>query len=155
MEFNVVNKIYIVFVITSLIVLQARNIGFCECPKSDAEIAETDIDHLKTWTDLYASFKRYSACDDGAIAEGYSDFTVQTLAHHWDQLKDLIHLTSSDRQFKNFILTHIDATADAGDIMQVLLNARNHCPTGASGMCSEIEHATVRAAQDLESVKKK
>jgi hypothetical protein len=46
--------------------------------------------HLKTWEQIYDySFKRYPTCDDGVIAEAYSDAIVKMLADRWEQFPAL------------------------------------------------------------------
>jgi hypothetical protein len=50
------------------------------CDDASAFVAEGEVDYLKTWEQIHDSFKRYFACDDGAIAEGYSEAVVKMLS---------------------------------------------------------------------------
>jgi hypothetical protein len=43
------------------------------CTRADAQKAEAEAERLETRSAVYLSFTRYAGCDDGAIAEGYSD----------------------------------------------------------------------------------
>jgi hypothetical protein len=83
---------------------------------------EREVDTLKTWQQVYDSFKRYSACDDGVIAEGYSDAVVKILAHKWSEVPQLSILIAHDEQFRNFVLRHTDATTDENDLEHVAAN---------------------------------
>jgi len=94
---------------------------------------------LKNWTEIYKSFKRFGHCDDGHIAEGYSDSIVRTLASRWNQTRRLNKLASSDSKFHAFVLRHIDATTDDRDLKKVMADAKEHCPSKAETLCREIE----------------
>lgn len=54
------------------------------CTRTDAIAADESISHLRDWTEIYDSFKAFSHCDDGYIAEGYSDAVAETLANKWN-----------------------------------------------------------------------
>lgn len=115
------------------------------CTKADAIEAESSVSKLRNWEDIYKSFKRFRHCDDGAIAEGYSDSVVRMLAHRWNELESLIKRTSSDKDFYTFMLRHIDATADKSEIEKIIINSSKHCPDSASVMCSAIEETARKA----------
>ena len=66
-----------------------------------------EADTLKTWQMIYDSFRRYRQCDDGALAEGYSESIVTTLANRWDQLPSQA-LIAHDRSFRYFVFRHIE-----------------------------------------------
>jgi hypothetical protein len=119
------------------------------CTQTEAMAAEDDSVRIRTWTDLHNSFKRFGHCDDGAIAEGYSDSVVRMLASRWNQLGRLRQLASSDNPFHEFVLRHIDATADEHDIKRVIGNATKRCPAKAKTLCTEVERAARNALRDL------
>jgi hypothetical protein len=110
-----------------------------DCTDSEALAAEQGTSRLKNWTDIYNSFRRFGHCDDGSIAEGYSDSVVRTLASRWHQLGTLDKLSSCDSEFRSFVLRHIDATTDDRDIKKLIANASKRCPAKAKTLCSEIE----------------
>jgi hypothetical protein len=103
-----------------------------------ARQAFDDVDHLKDWAAVYKSFKKFAPCDDGGIAEGYSDAVAQLLAKHWNTLPALIRFTSSDHAFKEFVLRHIDSTDAEDDLKVIARNARLHCLPQATRFCSAI-----------------
>jgi hypothetical protein len=115
------------------------------CSTAQALAAETGVDGLKSWADLYAAFKQFRACDDGAIAEGWSDFTARSLAKKWGTLSDLQQLVAKDGAFHRFVIKHIDSTADNEDLRLALANALEHCPRRARGLCNEIAAAARQA----------
>jgi hypothetical protein len=118
------------------------------CTKADAIEAERSVSRLNNWEDIYKSFKRFRHCDDGAIAEGYSDSIVHMLANRWNELKMLIKLTSSDKEFYSFVMRHIDATADRSAIEKVITNSK-HCSKSDKAVCSEISETARKALQDM------
>jgi len=120
-----------------------------ECPDPKGLIAETDERHMTSWADLKRSFKRLPGCDDGVLAEGYSDFVARTLAHRWNRLADLATLTSDDPAFQAFVLKHIDASADSADLQQLELNAKARCPSRHERLCASIHEAAVKALKRL------
>jgi hypothetical protein len=124
------------------------------CPDAISVASAVCEDHLKSWSDLYQLFKRYHGCDTGALAEGYSDFVVRTLAHQWDGLEELKKLIAADKTFEEFVLKHIDASADPDHIVTVLANVKERCPANSAQLCSSIEKAVRKALQDLGALKK-
>ncbi|MGH9733533.1 MAG: hypothetical protein ACRD8A_02940 [Candidatus Acidiferrales bacterium] len=119
------------------------------CTDQMARQAFDDVDHLKDWAAVYHSFKKFAGCDDGGIAEGYSDAVAQLLAKHWNALPDLIRLTSSNRAFKSFVLYHVDATDSYADLKAADRNARLHCPSEAKGLCPAIRSRAEAAMKDI------
>jgi hypothetical protein len=115
-----------------------------DCP-DEAKFFEATNPARNTWKDLYRLFKTYRGCDDGVFAEGYSDFVAQSLAKHWDRFPELVSLVTNDSVFRDFILRHIDATADQDDITSLLKNVRAQCPSGSTSLCKEIEKAALSA----------
>jgi hypothetical protein len=116
--------------------------------------AERSLDYLNSWEDIYQSFKKYKQCDDGALAEGYSDKIVHMLADHWDKLNELIRISSADKEFHDFVLRHIDATVNYSDLDKILINCK-HCPESLRNICSEIEKAAKEALIESEDVNAK
>ena len=109
------------------------------CTEDQEKKASSDVDRLKDWPTLYRSFREFvPQCDDGEIAEGYSDAVAKLLANHWKELPALVRLVTSDPAFKRFVLRHIDATISADDLTQIDANARLRCPSNGKHLCSLI-----------------
>jgi hypothetical protein len=111
--------------------------------------AEKAVDYLRTWKDLYISYLKYSACDDGSIAEGWSGFVVSTLSQRWSTLGDLEALIKHDKNYEQFILRHIDATTDEKDLSNIVTHASKDCPDGFEELCSKIGKAAMDALKEL------
>ena len=120
--------------------------GWEGCPDLQKFIEETDPEH-NTWKDLHRLFETYKDCDDGVYAEGFSDFVARSLAKHWDRLDELAKLSLNDNAFKEFVLRHIDATADTNDLSLLLSNAQKRCAASTTQLCSDIIKAAVSALE--------
>jgi hypothetical protein len=120
------------------------------CSNTLARRAESEIDHLKTWEQIYDWFTRYSACDEGTIAEGYSDVVVKMLAHEWDQLPHLRTLVADDSRFRGFVLRHLDATVDRSDLTVVVTNASRRCPRRDLRLCTDILRQATSARSEVD-----
>ena len=110
------------------------------CSRIDAMKALDEADRLKDWNAVYRSFKRFAACDDGAIAEGYSDTVGRLLDTDWAHLDLLYRLTVADASFKRFVLRHIDPTIPANTLKRIRANATTRCPKKANPICESIDN---------------
>jgi hypothetical protein len=102
----------------------------------------------RDWKILQAHFRMYGQCDDGPIAEGYSDNVVTLLAHNWNFFSELARLARSDSTFLQFVLTHIDATAATEDLQTVQRNALAACPAGNAELCRRIAAQATSALEE-------
>ena len=92
---------------------------------------------LKTWSQVHAWFKRYKDCDDGSIAEGFTESITVLLAKHWSQLPALAARMEKDADFGSFVLKHIDATADVRNLKRIERNAKSKCPSAYAQLCAQ------------------
>lgn len=99
---------------------------------------EVDVDHLNNWHDVYESFKRFSRCDDGLIAEGYSDAMTKLLANKWEEFGGFVRLATRDKNFRRFVIRHVDETVPTDRLQLIAKNARNHCPVQSADLCKQI-----------------
>lgn len=81
------------------------------------------IDVRGSWPSLLKHQKAFDSCDDGALAEGYSDAVVTLLAQRWDQFSEFVVLSKKHPAFRRWVIRHIDATASDEDLKKVMLNA--------------------------------
>ena len=110
-----------------------------ECPSDRVAPAIAEVQGALDWAALYGMFRRYAGCDDGAIAEGYTDRVMDLLARGWERLPDLAPLVARDPAFAAFVLDHIDATADPADLRRVVSFVEGRgCPDIASDLCDAI-----------------
>jgi len=103
--------------------------------------AEAIAARLTDWKRVFGAFERFSHCDDGAIAEGFTDSVVRLLATQWPTLPQVAALENQNPSFRAFVLRHIDASADSADLEKVAGLARSQCPSGHGALCSAIARA--------------
>jgi hypothetical protein len=112
--------------------------------------AEMEVGSLKKWDDVYKSFRRFAKCDDGSIAEGFSDSVVHLLATQWSSLPQAATIANKHPSFKKFFLQHIDATADMGELRNIEIFSRTNCPSNLKQLCVVIgEQANKAIADDM------
>jgi hypothetical protein len=107
------------------------------CTEAEVKEAQKEAGRLSDWDSVYRSFKRFAHCDEGGIAEAYSDSVGRLLARDWKHLDALVRLTS-DQGFEEFVIRHIDETMSEDEATLVINNARLHCPPGAKRLCRSI-----------------
>lgn len=132
-----------------LLVLSACQVDAKECTGVEAQEAEAGVDTLKDWSAIYTAFKRYGHCDDGGIAEGWSEAVVHLLASNWGSLKQAAVYTTNDKGFRRFFLKHIDASADTDEIKSIGKLAGSQCPPNLKLLCKEIEASVTEASSQL------
>jgi hypothetical protein len=120
-----------------------------QCSETRVIAAVKESSTLKSWQNIYDSYRKYQQCDDGAIAEGYSDSITGLIANNWDTLKDLKMFTETDKEFLKFILRHIDASVDPDDVKKVFDNASQHCAANFSELCSLIKERAEEILKEL------
>jgi hypothetical protein len=109
-----------------------------DCSPQEARMAEEGVDRLRSWADLHQAFTQFAHCDDGAVAEGYSDTVVEMLANRWPTLLQLNALVSTNPEFGDFVIRHIDVSARWSSSEVAAQNAQTSCPKAAAALCSRI-----------------
>ena len=109
------------------------------CTDTEAQKAESEAMGLRSWDDLYKSFRLYKQCDDGAIGEGYSESVARILVDHWNTLSRLEALGIKDTVFRRFVLKHIDGTITLDDIVKIKKNATTLCPKTLQKLCGDLK----------------
>ena len=109
------------------------------CSAQEAQDAEVASVTPKTWKDFHAIFVRFGHCDDGAIAEGFSDSVGRLLAGKGGRLRELSALCAQDRSFQRFTVNHADETLSDDVIVEALMNVRKGCPPGRDDLCRDLE----------------
>jgi hypothetical protein len=112
--------------------------GQKSCTAVEAKRALENVDHLKDWDAVHRVFIRFGHCDDGAIAEGYSDTVGRLLAKDWKHFGDFAELGRSDPKFENFVLRHIDETLPIDVLKAITDNAQKSCPADKKVLCRKI-----------------
>lgn len=115
-----------------------------ECSDNDGIAAETLTDHLHSWQDMYSAYKQFKQCDDGGVAEGFSEAVARLLADHWANLPQVLPLTRSDPAFEAWFIGHLDETDNNDDLAKIDHLAQRACPVGARKLCDKI-HAHLKS----------
>ena len=104
------------------------------------------------WAPLLRHYETFASCDDGALAEGYSDAVVSLLARQWDQFDAFVRLSVRNPAFRRWAIRHIDASASTDDLTKVARNAAK-CTTNADArdLCREIARAARNALNDWQT----
>jgi len=108
-----------------------------KCTRKAAIAAETQT-RPKTWAELYISYRHYVQCDDGSVAEAYSDFVGQMLAEQWETIEELNSLSKDHPSFGRFVLRHTDVTISLQQATAIKKNAESNCPVTAQTLCNRI-----------------
>lgn len=123
-------------------VVVSVNITFADdskpCSKKDEIYIERMAAKVTNWNQLHKLYKRYHQCDDGAIAEGFSESVSIILSQSWGQLGSLQLIIKKDASFETFVLNHLDETLPEERLQSIENLARNSCPGSARKLCDNI-----------------
>ena len=100
--------------------------------------AETEASSLKTWAEVYASYKKFAQCDDASIGEGYSNSVAHLLSDDWKSVGRLNELATRDKGFEEFVLRHIDELMSPTQRKSIRANASVRCSLHARRLCRKI-----------------
>jgi hypothetical protein len=128
-----------IFMVLALSVAIAAEAAAPSCNEQDARRAETEASTLTTWKDVFNSYSRFSNCDDGAIAEGYSNSVATLLADHWDQANELVRLARAHPKFEVFVLRHLDQTMTEMQERTIKVNVESACSRNTQRLCDAIK----------------
>ena len=109
-----------------------------DCTPEQADKADKSIDTPTSWLRVYASYQQFRGCDDGGIAEGYSDRIVDLLVSQWNTTPKLVELSRKNPGFERFVFGHVDSLMSPGQGSVILRNAQESCPSGAVAFCHRL-----------------
>lgn len=109
------------------------------CTKDESQSAEAIAATAVSWRQLHQKFEQYSHCDDGAIAEGFSESVSLLLADRWADIRQLDVIARSQSAFQEFVVRHIDETVPKDRLERIGINAREQCPQGIEDLCRQIK----------------
>ncbi|WP_175839817.1 hypothetical protein [Burkholderia contaminans] len=114
------------------------------CTVEEAHRAEAAAAVATSWKQLHRQFEQYAHCDDGAIAEGFSESITLLLADHWKTLRQIEPLIMAEPPFRKFIVRHIDETVPAKRLQRIARNASQQCPRNLKSFCQDIQAAATK-----------
>lgn len=109
-----------------------------KCAASQAKRVGREIASVKDWKGFHSAFKHIGSCDYGKVAQEYSYAVSRLLAYHWDDVSSLLSLAAGDKEFKQFVLRHIDEDMPEEESQAILSNSRQHCPADGEWLCKAI-----------------
>ncbi len=126
------------FLLPTVLIAKAEAVAQKPCTDVAASLARKEADKLKDWNSVYRSYQNFAQCDQGSIAEQYSDSVSHLLAHDWKHLDELLRLAASDREFQQFVSRHVDESMTEDEADRIIRNARTNCPAAARWLCKAI-----------------
>jgi hypothetical protein len=113
------------------------------CTQLDGYAAEKVASYIDSWKDMHYAFKEFSQCDDGSVAEGFSEADARLMADHWPSLSEGLTFLRTDSVFERFVIRHLDETVANADLLKIDQLARTACPVAAKNFCAEV-HAHLK-----------
>ena len=99
-----------------------------------------------SWPALFRHYRVFCSCDDGALAEGYSEAVVKLLANRWAQFPVFVALARRDPAFGRWVIRHIDATTSSEDLNGVLRHTASCAgDMKTSDLCRRVKRAAAYA----------
>lgn len=135
------------FVLLSVPIYAHANL--INCTHEEQLKAEEASNTVHDWDSLHRAYHQFGNCDNGGTAEGFSDAVMRLLADKWETAPRLFALISHDKEYKKFILNHINATGGSDDIEKLEKNAQYHCPAQGRDMCKLIIIRARLAIEDM------
>ena len=139
----------------TVVAIVAASFGVCasatECTKLDEYAALAIAGYLDSWNNVFLAYREFRQCDDGAIAEGYSEMVARLLVDHWSRLSELQNLIAKDRDFEPFVLKRVNATLDPKDIEKLKHLVKTNCPRTSRVLCTKLLERAEAAARHRRS----
>ncbi len=116
------------------LILLPTILAAAECTKQEAIKAETTAAYVKSWEKLEEHYSKYRHCDDGAIAEGYSESVSFLMENQWPEFLSY----KMGKPFFHFVQKHVDETWDINRYKKVALLASSNCNKSKKPICMDI-----------------
>jgi hypothetical protein len=143
---NFLNRIILLarptFIICANIFFIGSAVADQNCPAAKyIQAEETLISARHTLYALYQHFQILGACDDGGLAEGYSDAVVQILGQKWGQFENFPATSKSNPEFRLWILKNINSSVSAQDLKKIIVNSDKCIIDRVETLCGQIRMA--------------
>lgn len=110
-----------------------------ECTKMEAFAAESVAVYVSSWEEAYFAFIEFGHCDDGAIAEGFSEKISLLWSEHWETLPEMYVFFNKSSKFRAFVMRRVhDETVPEERWSIIRNNAKNNCSEVASNFCVQV-----------------
>ena len=111
-----------------------------QCTQAQAIAAENESSSAESWLSLYKSFNSFEHCDDGAIAEGYSEAVARLFTLEWRSFHVMRNYVRKNKRFERFLLRHIDGSWSIKQVEIVTEHAKQRCLYKDRQFCAQILH---------------
>lgn len=108
---------------------------------------------MTSWHRLHDGFVLYGHCDDGTIAEGFSDKVELLLIERWWTLSDFAAASLADPQFEFFVLRHVNSLMSRDNGQILITNAEQNCPEEASQLCTKLAERVAELHGEVDRAK--
>ena len=116
-----------------------------DCTIEQAVEIEEKASTLKTWDQVFNAWRLFNQCDDGAIAEGFSESITLILSTNWTEKGHLMELIEQKPNFEKFIIMHIDETVPSDRLSKLGHTAKMQCTDSTHDFCMKVlEKATAQ-----------
>jgi hypothetical protein len=110
--------------IVSVAAIPSTGMARTTCSTQMYDRADASLENATgSWHALQKHQRIFASCDDGALAEGYSDAVVKLLANHWERFPVFAALSQRDPAFRRWAIRHIDSSAASDDLKRVVRHA--------------------------------
>lgn len=118
------------------------------CSTSEAKDAENAVASIRSFGEFREAYRRYSHCDDGSVAEGFSEASTSIVVSQWGDIRNIDSELGLDSHLRNFFIKHVDATAPLERLGEIERLSGASCPKESELLCAEISAAAKRALRD-------
>jgi hypothetical protein len=138
--------------LSALVVLPAHAARL-SCASQGSVRAQDSLMAYYSWPVIYRVYRTYERCDENAFfSQAFSTAVIKTLVRKWDSIAELQKFAGSDSTFLDFVLMHIDATAEYENLKQILANTSRNCPKKYERLCARLHARTARATAQIEEM---
>lgn len=126
------------------------------CSTAMYDRADTSLEKAAdSWPELFQHYRAFRSCEDGALAEGYSEAVVKLFANAWAQFPKFVALAERDAAFRRWAIGHIDASTSSDDLKNVVRQAERCAGDFKTGdLCRRVKRAAMGALKDSTSIRK-
>jgi hypothetical protein len=110
------------------------------CTSADTTAAEKAVDRVVNWDQLYKAFKDYRHCDKGNVEEVFTEALLRCIVE-WKHIEGLAKPMQADKDYREFVVRHLNSPQAKPDIESVYSRAKMNCPKGLDEFCGQIASA--------------
>ena len=110
------------------------------CTPAESAAAEKAVDRVVNWEQLYKAFKDYRHCDKGSVDEIFTEALLRCIVE-WKHVEGLAKPMQADKDYKEFVVRHLNSPQAKPDINSIYSRAKMSCPKGYDEFCKDIQNA--------------